>query len=122
MNRTKIIAGIELGSNKTVTVVAQVSIDESYTETINIIGVSQTTSKGVKKGQIVNIEESVESAIACAFAASSAAIAASTAAIESCFAFSAAAFSSADGPQATNDNEATATSVNNFFILCVIFF
>lgn len=63
MNRTKIIAGIELGSSKTVTIVAQVAIDESYNETINIIGVSQAVSKGVKKGQIVNIEESVESAI-----------------------------------------------------------
>lgn len=63
MNRTKIIAGIELGSNKTVTVVAQVSVDDLYNETINIIGVSQAPSKGVKKGQIVNIDESVESAI-----------------------------------------------------------
>lgn len=63
MNRSKIIAGIELGSNKTVTVVAQVTVDDSYTETINIIGVSSSPSKGVKKGQIVNIEESVESAI-----------------------------------------------------------
>ncbi|EKE06120.1 MAG: hypothetical protein ACD_19C00079G0025 [uncultured bacterium] len=64
MNKTKIIAGIELGSNKTVTVVAQISSDESFNEVINIIGISQVISKGVKKGQIVNIEESVEMAIA----------------------------------------------------------
>lgn len=63
MNRSKIIAGIELGSNKTVTVVAQVSVDDTYSQTVNIIGVSSATSRGVKKGQIVNIEESVESAI-----------------------------------------------------------
>lgn len=63
MNRTKIIAGIELGSSKTVTVVAQISND-GYVDTVNIVGVSQVPSKGVKKGQIVNIEESVESAIA----------------------------------------------------------
>ena len=63
MKKTKIIAGIELGSSKTVTIVAQVSTDESYNETINIIGVSVSNSKGVKKGQIVNIEESVESTI-----------------------------------------------------------
>lgn len=63
MVKTKIIAGIELGSSKTVTIVAQVSTDETYNETINIIGVSQSISKGVKKGQIVNIEESVEAAI-----------------------------------------------------------
>lgn len=64
MNKSKIIAGIEVGSSKTATVVAQISIDElSFEETINIIGVSSTVSKGVKKGQIVNIEESVESII-----------------------------------------------------------
>ncbi len=63
MNKSKIIAGIELGSSKTVTIVAQVTSDGSYDETVNIIGVSVTSSKGVKKGQIVNIEESVESAI-----------------------------------------------------------
>ena len=64
MNKSKIIAGIEIGSSKTSTVVAQVSIDEAtFEETINIIGVASVESKGVKKGQIVNIEESVESAI-----------------------------------------------------------
>jgi cell division protein FtsA len=63
MTKNKIIAGIELGSSKSVTIVAQVTTDEMYQETINIIGVSQVPSKGVKKGQIVNIEESVESAI-----------------------------------------------------------
>jgi len=63
MGKTRIIAGIELGSSKTVTIVAQIATDELYNETINIIGVSQVVSKGVKKGQIVNIEEAVESAI-----------------------------------------------------------
>ncbi|MFZ3301282.1 MAG: cell division protein FtsA [Microgenomates group bacterium] len=64
MNKSKIIAAIELGSSKTATVVAQVTTEEgSYQEKINIIGVSQVPSKGVKKGQIVNIEEAVESAI-----------------------------------------------------------
>lgn len=62
-NRSKIIAGIELGSSKTVTIVAQITSDDLYNETVNIIGVSVSPSKGVKKGQIVNIEESVESAI-----------------------------------------------------------
>lgn len=62
--KNKIIAGIELGSSKTVVIVAQVSIDETtLAKTINVIGVSSVESKGVKKGQIVNIEESVESAI-----------------------------------------------------------
>ncbi len=64
MAKNRIIAGIELGSSKTATVVAQVVVDEnSLSEEINIIGVSSVESKGVKKGQIVNIEESVESTV-----------------------------------------------------------
>lgn len=64
MNRVKTIAGIELGSSKTATVIAQITQDEgSSQEKVNIIGVSSVPSRGVKKGQIVNIEESVESAI-----------------------------------------------------------
>lgn len=64
MNRSKIIAAIELGSSKTATIVAQTVVEEgSYQEKVNIIGVSSVPSKGVKKGQIVNIEEAVESAI-----------------------------------------------------------
>ncbi len=62
-NKSKIIAGIEIGSSKSVTVVAQVSNDGSYDQSVNVVGVSVVSSKGVKKGQIVNIEESVESAI-----------------------------------------------------------
>lgn len=62
-NKSRIITGIELGSDKIVTIVAQATTDESYNEAVNVIGVSQTPSKGIKKGQIVNIEESVESII-----------------------------------------------------------
>ncbi len=62
-SKNKIIAGIELGSSKTVTVVAQLTTVGEFEQKINIIGVSQVASKGVKKGQIVNIEECVESAI-----------------------------------------------------------
>lgn len=64
MNKSRIIAAIELGSNKTATVVAQATIEEgSYEQKINIIGVASVPSKGIKKGQIVNIEEAVESTI-----------------------------------------------------------
>ena len=64
MNRNKIIAGIELGSSKTTVIVAQVSQDvATFVKSINVIGVSSSESRGIKKGQIVNIEESVESAI-----------------------------------------------------------
>ncbi len=64
MNKIKIIAGIELGSSKIATVIAQSIIEEgSYEQKINIIGVSSVVSRGIKKGQIVNIEEVVESTI-----------------------------------------------------------
>lgn len=64
MNQTKIVAGIELGSSKIATVIGQISVDEStFEKTINIIGVASTNSAGIKKGQIVNIEQSVEAAI-----------------------------------------------------------
>jgi len=61
MNKPKVIAGIELGSAKISTVLAQVSTDETEQElTINVIGAASAESKGIKKGQIVNIEEAVE--------------------------------------------------------------
>lgn len=64
MNKSKIVTSVDLGSSKTAVVVAQIMNDEnSYEQIINIIGVSSFPSKGVKKGQIVNIEEAVESAI-----------------------------------------------------------
>ena len=64
MSKTRIIAGIELGSSKVATLIAQVTTDEVRFDTkINIVGVSSIDSKGVKKGQIVDIEEAVESTI-----------------------------------------------------------
>jgi cell division protein FtsA len=64
MNKAKIISGIELGSSKITTIVAQVSEDSNLMErSLNIVGVSSASSKGIKKGQIVNIEEAVEATI-----------------------------------------------------------
>lgn len=64
MARTKIIAGIELGSSKVSTVIAQVQEELStYEKTVNIVGVSSVLSKGVRKGVIVDIEEAVEATI-----------------------------------------------------------
>jgi len=64
MNKNRIVAGIELGSSKITTLIAQVSTDQvSYQSTISIAGVSSVESKGVKKGQIVDIEEAVETTI-----------------------------------------------------------
>lgn len=64
MSKNKIITGIDIGSSKITTLIAQVSYDELTSDTsVNIVGVSATESKGVKKGQIVDIEDAVESAI-----------------------------------------------------------
>lgn len=64
MGKPKIIAGIELGSTKIATLIAQVVRDELTGESsINIVGASQTLSKGIKKGQIVDIEETVETVV-----------------------------------------------------------
>ena len=65
MAKTRIVAGIELGSSKVATLIAQVQTDPvSLNTSINIVGVASVESKGIKKGQIVDIEETVESTIA----------------------------------------------------------
>ncbi len=56
----KIIAGIDVGSSKIATIIAQYSPEEAK---INIIGSSSVPSSGIQKGQIVNIEEAVEGII-----------------------------------------------------------
>lgn len=63
--KDKVICGIDVGSSKIATLIATINEDGR----INLIGVSATPSRGVKKGQIVDIEaaadainESVESA------------------------------------------------------------
>jgi len=53
-----------LGSSKISTLIAQVQQDpNTYEESVNVIGVSSVNSRGVKKGQIINIEETVEATI-----------------------------------------------------------
>ncbi len=55
MAKDKVICGIDVGSSKIATLIA--SIDEFGK--INLIGVSSTVSKGVKKTQVVDIDEAV---------------------------------------------------------------
>ncbi|TSC64377.1 MAG: cell division protein FtsA [Microgenomates group bacterium Gr01-1014_93] len=57
MAKTKVICAIDVGSSKIATLIATVSEDEK----INLIGVASATSKGVRKGQVVDIEEAVGS-------------------------------------------------------------
>jgi cell division protein FtsA len=64
MAKSRIVAGIELGSSKVATLIAQVQTDPvSFESTINIVGVASVESGGVKRGQIVDIEEAVEATI-----------------------------------------------------------
>jgi len=64
MNKPRIVAAIELGSSKISTLIAQIVVDQvSQESSINIIGASSVDSRGIKKGQIVDIEEAVEATI-----------------------------------------------------------
>jgi len=56
MNEGKIVVGVDIGTSKIVTIIARID-DES----VNVLGVSEVSSRGVKKGQIVDIKEAVES-------------------------------------------------------------
>lgn len=53
MNEGKIIVSIDVGTYKIITVIAKVD------EYVNVLGVSEVKSQGLRKGQIVDIEESV---------------------------------------------------------------
>src|SRR3972149_6709323 len=65
MNKNRIIAAIDIGSSKITTLIGQVISDSvTFENSINIVGVATSPSKGVKKGQIVDIEDSVEATIA----------------------------------------------------------
>ncbi|OGM35297.1 cell division protein FtsA, partial [Candidatus Woesebacteria bacterium RIFCSPHIGHO2_02_FULL_38_9] len=64
MNKNKIVAAIDIGSSKIATLIAQVATDPASLENnINIVGANSVESKGVKKGQIVDIEEAVEACV-----------------------------------------------------------
>lgn len=57
MRKDRIVCGIDVGSSKIATVIASIGDDER----ISLIGVAASNSKGVKKGQVVDIEEAVAS-------------------------------------------------------------
>lgn len=60
MSRQKILTGIDIGSSKIATVIASIGDQE---EGLKIIGASSTLSKGIRKGQIVNIEEAATAVV-----------------------------------------------------------
>jgi len=53
MTEGKVVVGVDIGTSKIVTIIAKVD------EFINILGVSEVQSSGIRKGQIVDIEEAV---------------------------------------------------------------
>jgi cell division protein FtsA len=57
MAKQRIIAGIDVGSSKVATTIGSLGEEE---EKVKIIGASSVPSRGIRKGQIVNIEEAAE--------------------------------------------------------------
>ena len=53
MSEGKIVVGIDIGTSKIVTLIAKVD------EQVNVLGVSEAPANGIKKGQIVDIDEAV---------------------------------------------------------------
>lgn len=59
MAHTKLISAVDIGSSKVSALIAQIREEDS--QRLHIIGAATSVSKGVRKGQIVNIEEAVAS-------------------------------------------------------------
>jgi len=53
MNEGKIVVGIDIGTSKVVTIIAKAD------EEIHVLGVSEVLASGIRKGQIVDIEDAV---------------------------------------------------------------
>ncbi len=64
MAKGKITAAIDIGSSKITAIIAQGEINPvTYDSSINILGAATSVSKGVKRSQIVDIEEAVDAII-----------------------------------------------------------
>lgn len=64
MAKNRLVGAIDLGSTKITTLIGQIAGElGSLENTINIVGAFSSPSAGIKKGQIVDIEETVEAAI-----------------------------------------------------------
>ncbi len=55
MSENKVTVGIDIGTSKIVTLIAKVDEDNI----VHVLGVSETKSAGIRKGQIVDIEDAV---------------------------------------------------------------
>lgn len=58
MPKSQLISAIDIGTTKITTVIASLSVDQ---EKINVIGVATEPAKGLRKSQIVDIDETIES-------------------------------------------------------------
>ena len=58
MPKAQLISAIDIGTTKITTVIASLSLDQ---EKINVIGVAIEPAKGIRKSQIVDIDETIES-------------------------------------------------------------
>jgi len=56
MADSQIVVGVDIGSSKIATVIGQ-----AQEEGVNILGVSESPSRGIRRGQIVDIEEAAAS-------------------------------------------------------------
>lgn len=59
MAKDKIIAGIDVGTSKITTIVTSTTAENS----LRVIGVATTESRGLRKGQVVDIEEATQSVV-----------------------------------------------------------
>ena len=57
MAKNKLIAAIDVGSSKIVTLLGQ--LREDSPDKVHVVGVSSVPSRGIRKGQVVNIDEAV---------------------------------------------------------------
>ncbi len=59
MARDKILAGIDVGTSKVTTIITSV-VEEGM---LRVMGVATTSSRGIRKGQVVDIEEATQSVV-----------------------------------------------------------
>ena len=98
MSKDKVVVGIDVGSSKVTTIITTVQAASS----VNIIGVSSQPSRGLRKGQVVDIDEAVAS------------ITASLEAAERMAGYSAGtAFVSVDGTHIESQNSKGVVAVSN---------
>lgn len=60
MALTRVVAGIDIGTSRIATLIAQYGEED---ERLSIVGVSSVPSRGIRKGQIVDIEEAAQAVI-----------------------------------------------------------